>query len=179
MYRLFVGIQPPPETFQQLLPLMHGVSGARWQQESQLHITLRFIGEVDGNVANDFAGELDQLSFSPFAIALRGVGMFDARGYVDALWAGVDPREPLAHLHRKIDRLCVRCGLPPDHRAYLPHMTLARMGRSAGPVEPFLATNADLTLPEFPVAAVTLFESHLSYNGAIYRPVAQYPARGC
>ena len=178
MYRLFVGIQPPPETFQQLLPIMHGVSGARWQQESQLHVTLRFIGQVDGNVANDIAAELDHLSFTPFAIALRGVGMFDAHGYVDALWAGVEPREPLAHLHRKIDRMCVRCGLAPERRAYLPHMMLARMGRSAGPVEPFLAANAALTLPAFTVSTVTLYESHLSHGGAIYRPVAQFPAQG-
>ena len=178
MYRLFVGIQPPPETFQQLLPVMHGVPGARWQQESQLHITLRFIGEVDGAVANDIASALEQLSFHPFAIALRGVGMFDARGHPDALWASVEPREPLAHLHRKIDRMCVRCGLAPDHRAYLPHMTLARMNRSAGPVEPFLGAHADLALPPFTVSTVTLYESHLSHSGAIYRQVAQYPAQG-
>lgn len=178
MYRLFVGIQPPPETFQQLLPILHGVPGARWQQESQLHVTLRFIGEVDGGVANDIASALEQLSFHPFAIALRGVGMFDAHGYVDALWAGIEPREPLARLHRKIDRMCIQCGLAPERRAYLPHMTLARMGRAAGPVAPFLAENAGLSLPAFTVSTVTLYESHLSHGGAIYRQVAQYPAQG-
>ncbi|MBB3981467.1 2'-5' RNA ligase [Sphingobium fontiphilum] len=104
--------------------------------------------------------------------------MFDARGYPDALWAGVEPHEPLAHLHRKIDRMCVRCGLASERRAYLPHMTLARMGRAAGPVTPFLAENAGLSLPAFTVSTVTLFESHLSHNGAIYRQAAQYPAQG-
>lgn len=173
MHRLFVAIRPPAAPIAVLRSLMHGVEGARWQDESQLHITLRFIGEVDARQAEDVAAALDRLSFAPFEIAFTGVGRFDQRGHVNALWAGISPREPLDHLHRKIDRLCVEAGLPPERRAYLPHITLARLGRNGGPTELFLARHGGFATPAFLVDQLLLFESILGAGGATYHVVGR------
>ncbi|WHO40515.1 RNA 2',3'-cyclic phosphodiesterase [Sphingobium sp. AP49] len=178
MPRLFVAIRPPASIRAQLLSLNGGIPGARWQDDAQLHLTLRFIGEVDRHQANDIADALDAVRFAPFEVALAGAGYFDRRGVIDSLWAGVQPRDPLAHLHNKIDRACIRAGLGAEERAYLPHVTLARFGRQGGDVASFLALHAGLASPPFPVSEFALYESHIGHGGARYLPVARYRGDG-
>ncbi|KQN00851.1 2'-5' RNA ligase [Sphingobium sp. Leaf26] len=176
MHRLFVAIRPPADQRAHLLSLMMGVEGARWQDDAQLHLTLRFIGEVDRHRANDIADALSAIRFSPFDIQLSGVGRFDRKGVVDTLWAGVQPRDPLERLHKKADRACISTGLPPESRAYLPHITLARFGRTGAFVDPFVARHAALTCPLFRVDGFTLYESRIGHGGASYHPVEEYSA---
>ncbi len=156
---------------------MSGVEGARWQRDDQLHITLRYIGEVDQPMAQDVAAALARIAFAPFDVALSGLGAFARRGRLDALWAGVTPRDPMERLHRKIDHACVRCGLAPEGRAYLPHLTLARFGKVAGSPDEFLARHAGLASPPFAVEEFGLFESELGREGSTYHLVERYPAR--
>ncbi|WP_088184380.1 RNA 2',3'-cyclic phosphodiesterase [Sphingobium sp. Z007] len=178
MHRLFAAVRPPADQRAYLLSLMDGVQGARWQTDDQLHLTLRFIGEVDRHRANDIAHALAKIRFTPLDVQLSGVGAFDRRGVIDTLWAGVKPRDPLAALHRKIDRACVSVGMPPESRAYLPHVTLARFGRTGGLVDSFLSRHAPLAGAPFRVDRFTLFESRLGQHGAIYHAIADYDADG-
>lgn len=178
MHRLFVGLRPPRPIRAQLLGLMGGVTGARWQDDAQLHITLRFIGEVERPRAEDLAIALANIHYPPIEVALAGVGQFERRGHPNALWAGLRPHEFLAGLHRKVDQALVRCGLPPEGRAYLPHVTLARMNASAGITDRFLETHAGLASPLFTLDHFLLFESTLGGEGAIYEAVERYPLRG-
>jgi 2'-5' RNA ligase len=176
MHRLFVAIRPPADQRAALALLQHGLEGARWQDDAQLHLTLRFIGEVDRHRANDIADALSAIRFTPFEVHFDGVGRFDRKGVVDTLWVGVQPRDPLERLHRKIDRVCVAVGLPPEGRAYLPHVTLARFGRTGGFVDPFLARHAGFAGAPFRVESFTLYESRLGHAGAQYEAVNHYPA---
>lgn len=178
MHRLFVAIRPPAPIRTQLLGLMAGVPGARWQDDAQLHLTLRFIGAVDRHQANDIADALDAVRFAPFDIALDGAGWFDRRGVIDTLWAGVQPRDPLTHLHHKIDRACVASGVDAETRAYLPHVTLARFNRAGGDVTSFLAHHAALTSAPFRVQEFALYESHMGHGGSSYLPIARYRGDG-
>lgn len=177
MHRLFVAIRPPLAIISNIIAMMSGVDGARWQTEDQLHVTLRYIGEVDRPMAQDVAAALGTIAFAPFTAVLSGLGTFETRGRLDALWAGVTPRDPLAALHRKVDRACVTCGLAPEGRAYLPHLTLARFGRVAGSPADFLARNAGLTSAPFQVVDFGLFESELGQGGSTYHLIDRYPAR--
>ncbi len=176
MHRLFVAIRPPASIRAQLLDLMEGLPDARWQDDDQLHITLRFIGEVERHRANDIADALGGLRFPPLDLALSGVGSFERKGRIDTLWAGVQPRATLEPLHRKVDRACVASGLEPEGRAYLPHVTIARFGRASGGVDAFMARHAGLTSAPFTVERFGLYESRLSQNGATYHLVTDYPA---
>lgn len=177
MHRLFVATRPPVEIRTALLTLMGGITGARWQDDNQLHLTLRFVGEVDRHSANDLADALSRIAFSPFDIALSGIGCFDRKGHIDTLWAGVQPRSALENLHRKIDRTCVSVGLLSEERAYLPHITLARFSRSASPVTGFLTRHAGLSSALFTIDRFALFESRLGSTGATYHEIESYPAR--
>jgi 2'-5' RNA ligase len=174
MHRLFVAIRPPRLVREHLLAAMGGVGGARWQSDEQLHLTLRFIGEVDRRVAEDVDAALRSVHQPPFEIALNGTGAFDRRGVPSALWAGVTPHEPLAALHRKIEQALVRAGIAPEGRAFLPHITLARLPRGAGPVEGFVRGQSGLSGTAFTVDAFGLFESRLAPGGAEYMLVERY-----
>lgn len=175
MHRLFVAIRPPRAVRAQLLDLMGGVRGARWQSDDQLHLTLRFIGEVDRHRAGDLAAALGAIHYPRFEIALAGVGSFDRRGRAEALWAGVAPQESLKALHNKVDQAAARIGIEPDRRVYLPHITLARLNRSSGPVDRLLETAGGLASPAFTVDSFCLYESQLGQEGSVYSIVERYP----
>ena len=175
MHRLFVAIRPPEPVLDLLLDRMEGLPAVRWQDSEQLHLTLRFIGEVERPLAEDLAATLGQLRFPAFALQIAGVGRFDhqRRG---TLWAGVTPRQPLAALAAKVERACVGVGIAPERRAFHPHITLARWGRGAGTsLDPFLTRHAALRSEPFLVDGFTLFESHLGRQGAHHEVIANYP----
>lgn len=175
MHRLFVAIVPPREIRLQLLGLMGGISGARWQTEEQLHITLRFIGEVERHRGEDVALALSSVRQPPFEVALDGIGSFGRRGRADTIWAGVAPQESLKALHHKVDQACVRAGLEPERRAYHPHVTLARLKPSSGSIEGFVTGTAVPARARFTVDGFTLMESSLTPSGAVYATVERYP----
>ncbi len=83
--------------------------------------------------------------------------------------------EPLAALHRKVDQALVRLRLEPERRAYLPHITLARLNAAAGTTDRFLADHAGLASEPFAFAHFLLFESTLGSEGAHYEAVERYP----
>jgi len=174
MHRLFVGLRPPAMIRASLLAAMGGVPGARWQSDDQLHLTVRYIGEVDRPLAEDVAIALGRLHFPAVEAAIDGVGQFESRGRPNALWAGVRPHDPLAQLHRKVDQAMVRLGLAPEGRAYLPHITLARLNGPANIADGYLADQAGLSSPPFTFTHLTLFQSSLGSGGASYEAVERY-----
>jgi 2'-5' RNA ligase len=174
MHRLFVAVRPPVAIRNQLLDLMGGVSGARWQADEQIHLTLRFIGEVDRHVARDVDAALASVHHPRFEVTLHGVGAFDRGGEPVTLWAGLRPHEPLRTLHNKIDQAVARAGVAPDRRAYVPHITLARLPRGAGPVGGFIERSGGISSPLFPVDEFGLYESRLTPEGALHTLVERY-----
>lgn len=174
MHRLFVAIDPPGDIKTVLLATMGGIAGVRWQTEAQLHLTLRFIGEVDRHQANDIVAALRTLHHPPFDIAVSGAGTFDTRGQIHTLWAGLTPKHALTALYGKVNRLLREVGIPADPRAYTPHITLARLNRSTGPLDEFLQRHAGLTTAPFRVTEIKLYESQLTAEGANYRIVEQF-----
>lgn len=174
MHRLFVALRPPAAIRAILLDVMHGVHTVRWQDEDQLHLTLRFVGEVDRHRANDLAAELGAVRHPAFSLALDGVGMFERRGK-GALWAGVTPHDDLRALHKKVDHACRRVGLDPDPRAYHPHITLARFSHGSGPIDALVSGAGGLTSAPFTVEWFALYESDLTPDGAVYSVAERYP----
>ena len=175
MHRLFVAIRPPRPIRELLLGAMGGIRGARWQSEDQIHLTLRFIGEVDRHLAGDVHAALGAIHHPGFAIAIKGLGTFDRRGQPETVWAGVAPHAPLLTLHKKVDQALARVGVAPDQRAYLPHITLARLKRGSGSVKGLLEQSGGLSSPSFAVDSFALFESRLTPDGAVYSVVERYP----
>ncbi len=174
MIRLFVALDLPDSVRERLLALEGGVPGARWSNAGQLHLTLRFIGEVDESVARDIDDTLNTIRAPSFPLELSGVGEFGGRN-PRALWAGVKNNDALLHLQRKVETALQRIGLPPEPRKFSPHVTLARL--KAAPREKvmqFLTHNSLFATGPFPVTQFTLFSSHPTPSGSIYTPERLY-----
>ncbi len=178
MHRLFVALRPPAGIRALLSTAMAGVPLARWQDDDQLHLTVRYIGEVERPVAEDIALALGQVRARAASARISGVGVFESRGRIDTLWAGVAPPDALLALHRKVDQALVRIGLEPEGRAFVPHVTLARLPRAAGVdgmIDRWRADHAMLSSDSFVFDRLILYESHRGRDRAIYDPVAAWP----
>ena len=174
--RLFVGLELPWELRQRVAMLAHaGIPGARWVPPENYHLTLRFIGETPGHVAEDIDHALAALSARPFPLALAGIGTFGKGGRSQSLWVGVERNEPLERLQGKIENALQRCGLEPERRRFQPHLTLARLDN---PVEAklaaFVQANNLFRSEPMHVEHFTLFSSLLGKDQAVYHAEAEY-----
>jgi len=176
-HRLFIAIRPPASVRDRLIDAMEGVEGARWQDEDALHLTLRFVGEVETPVANDLTARLARIERPPFELRVTGVGAFEKKGAAHTIWAKVPPTEPLETLRQKVERACELAGLPRETRRFTPHITLARLNRSTGPIGDWLSVWNDLTAGPWQVEDFMLYESHLGHEGAHYEAVTAYPLK--
>ena len=175
MLRLFVALELPVAVRDALLVGMAGVAGARWQRDDQLHLTLRFIGDVDRHRAADIDAALATVNCPPFELALDAPGSFDRRGAIDTLWIGVQPRAAVAALAQRVDTALARVSIAPETRAFVPHITLARLGRGAGDSGHFLSRPTAALA--FAVNGFALWESRLGKGSADYQIIARYPDR--
>jgi RNA 2',3'-cyclic 3'-phosphodiesterase len=175
MHRLFVALRPPPALRQRLIACMGGIPQARWQDDDQLHLTLRFIGEVERPQAEDIAAILGSVTHPRPSIAVRGVGLFGRAGAPHTLWADVAPDPALSQLQQRCDQALVLAGIARDGRAFTPHITLARFPRGAPPPTILPAGLAGLASPAYDMSHFLLYESSLGHAGATYSAIARYP----
>lgn len=176
MPRLFTGLEIPPDLGFALSLKRGGLSGARWIDPENYHITLRFIGDVDGATADDVADSLDKLSHSlRFPIRLTHLGTFGG-DKPRALFAGVEPSEALSRLQAAQERVLQRAGLVPEGRKFVPHVTLARLrGTGSEEVARFIADAARFDPLSFVPARFVLFSSRDSVGGGPYLVEQSYP----
>lgn len=176
MPRLFVAIAMPPEVVDTLDLLEHGFPDARWTDLDDLHMTVRFIGDVDHSTFYEIGELLVGISLPPFDLELCGIGQFPPRGPLRQLWVGVSANPALQRLRRLIDRCLHEAGVQPERRKFVPHVTLARFPQP--PPEPRLATylqrHSLVRLRPFPVASFGLFSSVLRHRGAEHTLEADY-----
>ncbi len=176
MTRLFIAIDMPEEVKERLKDLCLGVRGARWVKDQQFHLTLRFIGEVDGPTVTRLESILGSVKHRPFELSLADVGCFPPRGHPRVLWAGVRGGEELTLLRNRIESVLRRCGMEPERRRFTPHVTLARLHDT--PLEAVLewiTQHASFSLEPFLVERFILYISHLGRAGSVHVPAAAYP----
>lgn len=176
MPRLFTGLEIPQDVAFALSLKRGGLSGARWIDPENYHITLRFIGDVDGQTADEVADSLDRLANSlRFSIRLTHLGTFGG-DKPRALFAGVEPSEALSRLQAAHERVLQRAGLPPEGRKFVPHVTLARLrGTAAEDMARFIAEAARFEPLTFVPARFVLFSSRDSVGGGPYLVEQSYP----
>ncbi len=176
MLRLFVGLELPDGVIARLNIMCAGVPGATWVEPANMHITLRFIGEVEEHVAEEIDAALARIEAKAFSLELSGVGTFGEGTKARALWAAVTPSPELSHLHAKVESAVVRAGVPPEGRKFTPHVTLARLDHTPpARLHTFVEGNGLFQAGPFTVDHLTLFESRLGIGSPVYTPLADYP----
>ena len=173
-HRLFVAIRPSEQAMDAMFDVMDCIEDARWQDEMQLHLTLRYIGEVDTPQANDIADALSRIEMPAFDLELRGLGHFSRSHWPHAVWAGVAHSPELLTLQKKVERAVVSAGCEPETRRFLPHVTLARLNRSSGPIGDWMARFGDFHAAPMPVDSFILYESTLTNSGSQYDPIVRF-----
>jgi 2'-5' RNA ligase len=176
MIRLFAAVPVPADIAEGLIRRQQGLPGARWRTPEQMHITLRFFGDIPQNVAQDVDAELSRVSGRPFEVVLAGAGSFGEGREVRAVWAGVEASEALDRLASRCEAAARRAGLKPEGRAYRPHVTLAYL-RRADParVGAWVQGQNLLHSPPFRVASFGLYSSWTSPEGSQYQLEREYP----
>jgi 2'-5' RNA ligase len=176
MPRLFIAVDLPAEIKNNLGSMSYGIPGAKWIDPQQIHLTVRFIGEVDGTTFLDIKTALEQVSLKPFSLALKGVGHFPPRGKPRVLWVGIEQSQPLQSLKGRIDKILATVGLQPEGRKFSPHITLARLKNSPiHKVADFLAGNGLFSQEPFEIKDFKLYSSTLTPKGAIHKVEKVYP----
>jgi len=177
--RLFIAFELSAEVKRQLREFENQITldGAklRWLKEEQLHVTIKFLGEVGDEQLSDVKNVLQPLAreASPFSVTVLGSGVFPARGPVRIIWAGVDDAEErILPLQQIVERECEKTGFKREERPFRPHITLARVkdDRTRGALRKRVEA-APIEAREQLIDAVTLFQSKLSANGSEYSVV--------
>lgn len=174
--RLFAALPVPPEIAQRLIALQKGVPGAKWRPASAMHITLRFFGEVNETLAEELDHELAQVRCKPFDIAVKGSGSF-GRDDPRAIWLGIVAHPSLKLLASACERAARRAGLPPEPRNFIPHVTMAYLGRTdLDRVKAFERRHALFRSPEWLADRFYLYSSWKGGRGDNpYQIEAEYP----
>ncbi|MGH6791858.1 MAG: RNA 2',3'-cyclic phosphodiesterase [Methyloceanibacter sp.] len=174
MPRLFSAIELPQNIAARLTLLRAGLTGARWIDPENYHLTLRFIGDVDGVTARDFTHALGGIDAAPFELRLNGIGSFGGRK-PRAIFAGITPSDALDTLQRANERAARDVGLPPEGRNFTPHVTLARLRRArADAVAAYLERQGGIAAEPFMVSRFVLYSSRNSVGGGPYVVEAAY-----
>ena len=177
MPRLFLGLEVPESQCQQLLSLSEPIAGLRWQCRAQLHLTMRFIGQLSEVQAAELSLALTALRAPLFELQLRGVGYFGSPQRPNILWAGVVAPASLQALREQVDELIAPwCAADPQR--FVPHVTLARCGPGCGPLQGFLQRHRGLMSAPWRVTELCLFASDPGPGGSRYSVLARYPLEG-
>lgn len=175
MPRLFTGLEIPDDVANTLSLLRGGLVGARWITPDNYHITLRFMGDIDDEIAGDIFYSLQNTGRTPFAVTIEGLDVFGG-DKPRALVARVEQTPQLMELQAEQERLIRRMGLPAETRKFTPHVTLARL-RDTTPyhVANFLGLSSHLPPMRFIVDEFVVFSSRNSVGGGPYIVEAAYP----
>lgn len=178
--RTFIGIFPPPETREAALSAARklSISGdVRWSKPPSVHLTLKFLGDVPEDRITRARRALEQACGprEPFDVKLSGFGGFPSEKRARVVWTGVgEGSEKLVSLSASLEDALASAGFPREERGYVPHLTLGRSLRRPVRLE---SAGAAAEVPGFTVREVSLLESELSADGAVYTVIGGYPLR--
>lgn len=179
--RLFAALAIPDDVADVLLSMQKNIGGAKWRPRENLHLTLRFFGEIAEPVANDVAEELANLAdrTPPFELRLKSAGWF-GKEEPHTLWVGVGESAPLKKLAADCERAARRAGLTPEPRNFAPHVTVAYLSNAdQGRVKDFAARHGLFESRVFAVESFGLYSSLVRKGGpSLYRLEAEYWLRG-
>jgi len=155
---------------------------ASWARHENLHLTLKFLGEIPATSVADFskAVSLAVSRVQPFAISLEQTGAFPMHGQPRVLWIGInDPSTQLAELHAHLEEESSQVGFAKETRPFHPHLTIARL-RHADNARALAAAHKQLEFDpvEVTVAELLVIRSELSSAGSKYTTVSRHELFG-
>lgn len=185
--RCFLAIELPKQIRSRLATLQDRLRlqtrGVRWTPTEQIHLTLKFLGEVpDGEVAAVCQRAAAVAArFQPLDLEVRGAGCFPPGGAVRIVWAGLaDPSKALPDCQQACEDACAELGFKPENRAFQPHLTIGRVRNATDSrrIREVVAGEASFAAGRFTAAELVCFQSVLRPTGPTYTILSQAPFGG-
>lgn len=145
-------------------------------ERDNLHVTMRFLGDISPSTVEQVIDELKKLDFTPFIASLGGVGVFPKISFPRVIWVGVkEGAQMIIDIHRQLEKGLTHLGFHPEHEAYTPHITLFRVrsGRGKASLIDALNQHSEIGIGEFEVRAIQLKRSVLTPQGPIYSTLGE------
>ena len=175
--RLFVGVEIPGDIAAELYPLARGIKGLDAQTPENMHITLKFVGNVDPGLAAEIDQVLSDVRFEPFDLQVQGLNVFASSRKIRIFWAGVKDQPIMRKLAARVESALLTLEECPDMdmRKFTPHITLGRNRDAArATIEQTVVDHADLSSRVFTIDRFCLYESHSTQDGPEFRVIAAY-----
>jgi RNA 2',3'-cyclic 3'-phosphodiesterase len=186
--RAFLAIAPSAAVVQEIgsiqRRLQHSCSFAiRWLKPESIHLTLKFFGDVSEEDIMVLARIVEQHSpvLAPLQLTVKKLGVFPSLHRPRVLWIGLEGETaPLSTLQQNLEQGWAACGFNREDRAFRPHLTIGRIKspRLAGDPVKFMAQAGDCSTGSFRADGLTLFQSLLTPQGAVYTQLAWFPFGG-
>lgn len=181
--RVFVAIPLPPSLMERLQaavqPFRRMGTPIRWIAPANIHLTLKFIGEIPESTARAVCGRLAEHRFSPapFTLHAAGFGTFGRGEDLSIFWAGVEPHPSLLQLAEEVQAGLIPLGIPADTRPFAPHLTLGRNKERYNfrALQAAVRESAGQSFGEWPVKGFTVYNSQLTPRGAVYTALQEIP----
>jgi 2'-5' RNA ligase len=182
--RCFVGVAIPPSVRTLLLQVQEALRRAdadlKWVEPENLHLSLKFLGEVSDEAISRLKGILsvEALRWPAMSLTYAGVGAFPDHGAPKVVWAGCGgDLERLAGLAAAVERSAEQVGVPREHRPFVAHLTIGRVrsGRNLKRLQSAIENQRDVPLGKDDVNEFVLYQSTLTDKGPIYAPLASFP----
>lgn len=180
LIRSFIAIELPELIQNQLRQVSAALRSAgrlpvRWLPVENIHLTLKFLGDIDAGKLRNLSDEMITLARHqpPFSLTIGGVGAFPSTRRPRVVWVGIQAPPKLAELAQQMEQLGLKFGIEPEGRPFSPHLTIGRVQQHAV-LEELQALTKCLTtikvgeLGKLSVESICLFRSDLRSSGAIY-----------
>ena len=183
--RAFVAVELPRDVHDRLVAVVRDLArhraAVRWVRDDNLHLTLKFLGNVSAEALDALRADLTVAlrDTPPLAATVRGLGVFPDPRRPRVVWAGGDCA-PLAAVSAAVDAAAARVGVAPETRPFSPHVTLGRVGSPARwtPLGHEIAARAAEHLGAWTIDALVGFRSDLRPGGALYTKLWSIPFGG-
>jgi RNA 2',3'-cyclic 3'-phosphodiesterase len=175
--RLFIALTLPSAVRDALLALVQPLPGVSWTRPEQLHVTLRFLGDLPTVGSAEMIARLSAIRVAPFILPLETVGAFPPKRAPRVIWVGTGSGHPrLFQLRQRVDDALIASGIEVDVRTFHPHITVARCAdNAAAAVGHWLHAHRDFAAPSFRVESFDLYASDLRPSGAVHTLKQSFP----
>lgn len=178
--RAFIAIQVPEKIcvrIQELMQMLRAAAPpARWARPEGLHLTLKFLGEISAEQAEQVKARLLTLSdAAPPSIRIAGAGFFPTHNSPRVVWLGIEAGPELRELACRVEETLAPLGFAKEDRPFAPHLTLARTNGGGARWRELLRRHEPIEMGSFVARDFFLYESRSAPGGSIYTKVARFP----
>ena len=170
--RLFIAALLPDNVLQELnnyiRSVKEGIDGVRWEKAEKLHVTLKFLGNVEQARVKEISFLVEDLlkTYSPFETSLTELGGFPRPNNPRVLYVGLSQNDQLANFHRELDQGLSKLGFEKEDRKFTPHITIGRVKKRIS-----IDRAYKISKTGFEINQICIIKSELRREGSVYTPI--------